>query len=273
MIEIRDGAELAAVLAQPGPLAWADGLFEREPSARCWFGWCTLDEVCAWAASPQSLRWVAGVLTHDPGAAETARLRAVVCREPDGAPLFGDDLPSPDQLPAGVIDRLLLASDCATGYRPPSPPIAPATVGGSLAPLLSDYVTRRAECVAGLLPQRPEAGLWVQPYDFATLHAAEESSWLAVPGGGAVRVDVLAWPALLSAALRSGPEFDAARLADEALVRKLPYGAARALIETADRLSELGGALPGVRFQRPAAAAGVDGAEPLAAATNRTVSQ
>jgi len=268
-MEIRDGAELAALLAQPGLPAWADGLFERQPRARCWFGWCTLDDVCAWAVSPAALRWVDGRVVHDPGAAELARLRAVVCRDADGTRLFGDDeTASPDDLPAGVIDRLLLASDCATGYRPPSMTVSPAADGG-LAPLLASYRRHRAVCLPGILPQAPAAELWLHPYGFAALAAAEEAGWLDVPGGGAVRVDVLAWPALLADALRAGPDAGAAPLADAALARQLPWGAARALIEAADRLSELGGPLPGVRFQRPSSGPGLDRAEPLAAAPDR----
>jgi len=264
---IRDGAELAALLAEPWPLAWADGLFERDPTLRCWFGRCTLDEICAWSVCPAALRWVEGQVVHDPGAAETARLRAVVFRDEHGTPVFGDSF-TPGTLPAGVIDRLLLASDCATGYRPPTPSFAAGPADGGLAALLHDYAARRTVSVAGLLPQAHDAELWVRGYGFAALAAGERASWLDVPGGGAVRVDVLAWPLLLADALRTGPAPDAAPLADETLCRQLPYGAARALVETADGLSELGGAQPGVRFQRPSPTPSLDRAESLAVATD-----
>ena len=271
-MDIRDGSQLAALLEQPGPLAWAEGLFERSPQARCWFGWCTLDEVCAWSTGPAALRWVAGQAAHDPAAAEAARLRAVVFRDPNGTPLFGDDGPaSPDGLPAGVVDRLLLASDCATGYRPPELTLPQPPADGGLAQVLAAYAQPRAVPLEGVIPQEPEAAVWVHAYGFAALALAESATWLNVPGGGTVRIDVLAWPALLADCLRTGAERDAEPLADEALARRLPWGAARSIIECADRLSELGGPLPGVRFQRPARAAGVDGSEPLAAAPDRPV--
>lgn len=268
MPEVTSREELRELLQRPQPTAFVEGLFARAPQVRTHLGPCTLGQVCGWAVSPTALAWRDGVVHHDPAAAVRLRLQAVVWSDPDGTPLFaGDGLKLLQQLPAGVIDRLVYAADRAAGYAP----------GASLSPvesgpdLLAGYATG-SRLISGLLPLAPEAEFHLHAYDFATFAAAEDRATVTVPGGE-LRLEVLAFPTLLAASLRCGPDPDSPRLVDEALARELPYGTARALVEAADDLSEIGGPELALRFLDHPAGPGLDGPGALAAATDGAVSQ
>lgn len=249
MNRITHTARLNEILSLPLPSATLDEGFGRTPNVRCHLAACTLDDICHDLLSPRSMRWTDGVVTVDPAAA--ARARIVRCVRSEAGEAVFDDAAA-RALPAGVVDRLLFAIDQANGYRE----LAEALPAGA-----SVAVYRRpAACwVAGLLPQAPEQALCVRPYDFAALAASEEAATIGLPGGE-VRLDLLAVPVIVAASLACGPEPEAPTLVDEATARRLPCGAARAIVELADRLSEMGGPPPAVRFQRPA-----DPAKPLAA--------
>lgn len=250
-MEIRSAEALREVLSQPLPTAVVEGAFARAPEVRCYLGPCSLGQVLRWSLGPAALAWRDGVVRHDPHAAAHARLQAVCLAEPQGTPLFaGDGRQLLESLPAGVVDRLLYASDRATGYAPPAESETHADL--SLA-----YAVRPARCVAGLFPQAPEAALFVHAYDLATLAAVEEAALAAVPGG-AVRLDLLAWPTLLAATVRAGAAPDDPLILDESLARQLPHGAARAIVETADILAEMGGPAAAVRFLRSPEPRGLD---------------
>ncbi len=258
-------ADLAALLDRPVPVAQLTGALARAPERTVFVGPCSLSQVMAWTLSSSALRWVAGRVELDVAAVAKARLAAVIWADAQGTPLFAADrLAWLERLPAGLVDRLLYASDRAGGYQP----AAPASTTADLAA----YGGSGAQRLTGLLPQAPEAALWVHPYDFATLAAAEAAATMAVPGGE-VRVEVAAWPLLLAEVVRGGEAADAPRLLDAELARRLPYGAARAIIEIADLLSEMGGPDPGLRFPDHPARATVDGVGALAAAPDGSLPQ
>lgn len=265
-MDIRSAEALREVLSRPLPTAAVEGAFARAPEVRCYLGPCSLGQVLRWSLGPAALAWRDGVVRHDPHAAAQARLEAVCLADPQGTPLFaGDGRQLLESLPAGVVDRLLFASDRATGYLPPA----------ALEPrdsLAEAYAARPARRVAGLFPQAPEAALFVHAYDLATLAAVEEAAVAAVPGG-AVRLDLLAWPTLLAATVRAGAAPDDPPLLDEALARQLPYGAARAIVETADLLAEMGGPAAAVRFLGPPEHDGLDGPGVVAPAAHGQLPQ
>jgi len=248
MTKISSREQLEAVLARPWPVARAEGLFQRAPEVVCHLAAQTLGEVARLHCGPSALVWRDGVVRHDLGAAASARLRAAVWSDADGEPFFaGERADLLGLLPAGVLDRLLLAADQAAGYQPCEP--SDTATGAGLAARYAES----GRWVPGLLPMAPEAALYVGAYDFAALAEAEAAATLALPGGGEARVEVLAYPALLAASLRCGAGRGAAPLVDEALARRLPYGACRAVVELADALSEMGGPAAAIRFldQRP----------------------
>lgn len=256
MEPVESAAALAEILARPLPVAVVEGVFGRAPAARCYLAGCRLGQVCRWALGPAAVRWEADGVRWDSQAATLARLRAVLLRDPDGTPLstgHGDDLLT--TLPAGLIDRLAYASDRAGGYQPPQP----------LETVEDDwpaaYASTRPRLVAGLLPMAPGAALCIHPYDFAALAAAEDAATVRL-GAGELRVEVLAFPTLVAASLRAGPDPDAPPLCDATTARDLPYGAARTIVETADILSEIGGPDPALRFLEPARR-DVDGPGPV----------
>ena len=260
MQALTSRTELAAVLALPAPVAYVDGVLARAPEQRVWLGPCSLGQVLRWTLSPRSLRWVEGTVRLDPAAAARARLSTVAWRDAHGTPLCE----ASTELPGGLVDRLLFAADQADGYRPPEPPVY--TAG------LASYGQAGAQLLSGLFAQAPEAAVWVHPYDFATLAAAEAAATVAVPGGE-VRVEVAAWPLILAAVMRAGEEPGAAPLLDLELARELPYGAARAIVEAADALSETGGPAAAVRFLDHQPRPSVDGTGAVAAAGDRTAAQ
>ena len=271
MRRVETRAELAAVLARPVPWGELDGALWRAPEVVLYLAPCTLGEVCRWATSPAALAWREGRVSWSAGAAARLRLQAVVRRDEAGTPLAtGADDPFWASLPAGTVDRLLYASDRATGYRRPA---GLEAAPGGLDELTARYGTARARWLTELWPQDSDAAVCVHPYDFATLAACEAAATLTVPGGGELRLEVLSYPTLLAAVVRAGDEPDAAPLLDEALARQLPYGAARRIVETADVLSEMGGPAPGVRFLDHVARPGVDGPGALAAAVDGSVPQ
>lgn len=241
MNRITETARLHELLELPQPVTTLEAAFGRAPNVRCHIGSCTLDDICNDLLSPLSLRWTDGVVTVDEAAA--ARARIVRCvRDESGGALF--DEAAARELPAGLVDRLLLAIDQANGYRE----LEQAQPAGRS---LSAYRQPAACWVAGLLPQAPDHALCVRAYDFAALAASEAAAMLCLPGGE-VRLDLLAFPVVVAKSLACGPEPESPPLIDEATARRLPCGAARAIVELADRLSEIGGPPPAVRFRRPA---------------------
>lgn len=262
MEPIHSGEQLRALLTQPWPTAVAEGLFHRAPEVSCHLAAQTLGAVMRLHCGPRALVWRDGQVRLEAAAVAEARLRAAVWADAEGRPFFsGERAELLAALPAGVLDRLLLALDQVSGYLPAE---AAATDAGELAERYADC----GQWVAGLLPMAPEAALYVAGYDFAALARAEAAAMLALPGGGEARVDVLAWPTLVAASLRSGPGRQAAPLVDEALARELPYGLCRAVVELADTLSEMGGPAVAVRFLEQRTQPQPDRALPLAAATD-----
>lgn len=263
MARITSIETLDRLLAEPAPLGYAAGLFARAPELGCWFGPVTLGQVIGWSVSGSAMRWAEGRLVWDPAAAAIRRVRESVWSDPAGTPLLSPPAGlSPGDLPGGLIDKLIHASDLANGYREPEP------FGGS-GDSPGAYLTGSSRWLAGLLPQEPEAELCCHAYDFATLAAAEQAAQVAVPGG-VLRLDLLSYPTILAASLRTGERADSPLLLDEATAKRLPFGAARALVETADLLSEIGGPDPGLRFRHPDREA-LGGAGALGAAADRAV--
>ncbi len=267
MRPVSEAGAVRELLSRPWPVACLEGAFGRAPRAVCYAGPARLGDVCRWSVSPAALRWREGRCVHDPAAVARLRLLNGIWSSPDGRRLFdGPGAALLGRLPAGVVDRLLHALDRANGYRDD---LFPDQLRDDDD--LTALYASTAVWLTGLLPPDPEAALCVQPYDFAALAAAEAAAMIRVPGGE-VRLEVLSWPGLLAAAVRCGPEPGAPPLLDQALARELPYGAARTLIEVADRLSEMGGPDAGVRFLDPARA-GLDGAGAVALEADRPVPQ
>jgi len=240
---VTTSEQLRQALARPWPVARLEGALARAPQVVCCLAGQSLGQVCRWAVGPAALTWREGQVWHDPAALARTRLAAGVWRDPEGTPFFGGDQAELlDLLPAGATDRLLQGLDEASGYRPIEPPAADAT------DLLGLYRDTGGQWIEGLLPGAPEAALYVAGYDFAALVASEEAATLSLPGGSELRLEVLALPRLVAAAVRSSPQRDAPPLLDEELARALPYGACRAVVAFADGLSEIGGPLAACRF-------------------------
>ncbi|MCC7494691.1 MAG: hypothetical protein IT204_20195 [Fimbriimonadaceae bacterium] len=254
--------QVRRALSGPVAPAWVDGVFAAAPNVRCWLGPVTLGDVCRWSCGPAAWRWVGGQAVCDLAAVATARLNAAVWADAAGTPLGGPGGVDVTRLPAGVVDRLLLASDRATGYLPDPPPSGPPQG-------LSGYHQPTVVWLRGLFASDRELTVGVRPYDFATLAAAEAAATVRLPEGGEARVEVLAWPVIVAAALCGSDDPAAPPLLTPHEARHLPYGAARSVVEVADRLSELGGPDPGVQFPDHSAGPRLDQLGALAAADDR----
>lgn len=237
---------MAEILAAPLPRGWVRGLLPADLAPRqavVWLAPLTLGDACR-EADLQRLALKAGYTDE---AGNAALLGAAVLVDPEAWCPEGDPPPpgalerffdGPCQL--GAADAglpILMALLDATGFVDVEPQEAPQTLAEA-----RERARGRGCWVAGLLPQRPEAEVWVAPYtegDRAT--AADQATVDLGPEGAPIRVQSAAtfrkW--LVMASVRTGP--GGPPLLTSSLAALLPYGAACAIELVATRLT-LGGA-------------------------------
>lgn len=289
-MRITSPEALEEALARPMPHGWATGLLPAPwpPDALFWLRPLTLGEarrlhgraalersvdytdadghraVIAHAVLVDPERWRLG---DEAGPPPPAALRPVFQRAGDVAE-WGDPM-----VIRSIAFRLLEAVQVANGLTLPD-------VAEPEAQSLEECLERgghRGRWVAGVLPQCPDAELYVAPYDEATRAAAQERTRLSVSVDRDVHVGLNMVKPMLAATVRCGP--GGPPLLSEAAAARLPYGGAMALHCVANwlvRAPELEGRGQ-VRFRRepdagPAAAEGaghpdvVDGDAPEPAA-------